>query len=316
MPPVQHLSYPVAILLGLLQGLTEFLPVSSTAHMEIVPQLFGMRDVGAAFSAIVQLGPMVAIIAYFRSDLVRYIEGILRSKSPAKVAPADIDARLGWFTLLGTIPLLIFGFLLQKKVEHEFRELSVTAFSLIILAVLLLAAEIVGRRRKPLEQMSFKESQIIGWAQVLALIPGASRSGVTITAGLFQGLQREAAARFSFLLSIPAITAAGLFESYKVLKHYHLGGETGPYLAGAVAAGLFAYVVVKWFLGFMKEHNTTIFIIYRVLLGVAILILLHTGYIKSVPPGSDVPAAAPGTVAGQQLIVNPDGHFVPASPNQ
>ncbi len=130
-----------------------------------------------------------------------------------------------------------------------------------------------------------KESQVIGWAQVLALVPGASRSGVTITAGLFEGLDRESAARFSFLLSIPAITAAGLYKLFKVLRETHLGPETGPYLVGALVAGLFAYVVIRWFLGYMKEHNTGIFIAYRVLLGLIILYLVHIHYVPDPPLG-------------------------------
>jgi len=311
---VPHISYLVAILLGFLQGLTEFLPVSSTAHMEIVPQLFHLPDPGAAFSAVVQLGPIVAIIAYFRLDLAAYVLGIVRTKTPWAVTADDVDARLGWYTLLGTIPILIFGFLLKKHIETTFRSLNFTAISLIVLALFLWVAEVYGKRRTSLDKMTLKNSQAIGWAQVLALIPGTSRSGVTITAGLFQGLTREAAARFSFLLSIPAITAAGCFELIRVLKHEHFGGEAGPYLAGAVVAGLLAYAVIKWFLGFMKEHNTGVFIAYRILLGIAILVLLHIGYLKTpAPPSAVGSSASGGIVAGQQLEATPDGHFAPVN---
>ncbi len=277
---VPHISWLQAVLLGLLQGLTEFLPVSSTAHMAIAPQLLGMADPGAAFSAVVQLGPIVAIIAYFRNDLIRYVQGILRTKTPANLRRDDVDARLGWYTLLGTLPLVVFGVLLEKKIDTTFRRLDVIAVSLIVLALILLWAERVGKRRIELDRLTFPQSQVIGWAQVLALVPGTSRSGVTITAGLFQGLTREAAARFSFLLSIPAITAAGLYKLYKVLKTTHLGGEAGPYLLAALVAGVFAYVVIRWFLGYMKEHNTGVFIIYRILLGIALLVLLHWGLLK------------------------------------
>jgi undecaprenyl-diphosphatase len=271
-----HITYLQAIILGLLQGLTEFLPVSSTAHMAIAPQLlFHMDDPGAAFSAVVQLGPIVAIIVYFRTDLVKYIQGIMRHPNPRAIPADDTDAKLGWYVVLATIPIIIFGVLLQHKVETVFRSLYVIAFTLIVLALVLYWAERVGAKQVPLERLTFKESQIIGWAQVLSLIPGTSRSGVTITAGLFQGLDRESAARFSFLLSMPAITAAGLFELVKVIHKTHLGAEAGPYFTGAIVAGLFAYVVIRWFLGYMKEHNTTGFIVYRILLGVAILALLH-----------------------------------------
>lgn len=296
-----HLNYMQAVLLGLLQGLTEFLPVSSTAHMAVASRLLFGQDAGAAFSAVVQLGPIAAIIAYFRSDLVRYVNGIFRTKSPTNIAPDDLDARLGWYTLLGTIPLAIFGVLLESKIDTTFRKPSVMGVSLILLALVLLVAERVGKRRKTLEQMNFRESQVIGWAQVLALIPGTSRSGVTITAGLFQGLDRESAARFSFLLSIPAITAAGLYKLIKVFKGAGLGSDVGPYLVGAVVAGLFAYVVVRWFLGYMKEHNTSVFIIYRILLGVALLGLVATHQISDTPPKKEIKKTATAPVTHSPL---------------
>jgi undecaprenyl-diphosphatase len=286
---VFHLNYMQAILLGLLQGLTEFLPVSSTAHMAVASRLLFGQDAGAAFSAVVQLGPIVAIIAYFRADLIRYVQGIVRTKSPLKIGAEDLDARLGWYTLLGTIPLAIFGVLLEHKIDTVFRKPSVMGVSLIVLAVILFVAERVGKRNKTLEQMTLRESQVIGWAQALALVPGASRSGVTITAGLFQGLDRESAARFSFLLSIPAITAAGLYKLLKEVKGTGLGPDIGPYLLGALVAGLFAYVVVRWFLGYMKEHDTMGFIIYRIVLGVALLGLVATHKISDAPPKKEAP---------------------------
>ena len=276
-----HITIIQAVLLGILQGITEFLPVSSTAHMAIFPQLFlGMNDPGAAFSAICQLGPIIAIIAYFRGDLVRYWHGIVRSKSPMNIDRGDVEARLGWFTLLGTLPLMVFGKLLEKRIDTTFRSLYVIAVALIVLGLVLLVAELTGKRTRSLERLTFPQSQAIGWAQVLALIPGTSRSGVTITAGLFQGLDRESAARFSFLLSIPAITAAGLYKLFKALHGGGLSGVLVPAIIGAIVAGVFAYVVVRWFLGFMKEHNTFPFIIYRVALGVLLLVLLRSGRIK------------------------------------
>ncbi|HEY3333356.1 MAG TPA: undecaprenyl-diphosphatase UppP [Capsulimonadaceae bacterium] len=317
MPLDHQITYLQAVLLGLLQGLTEFLPVSSTAHMAIAPQLlFGMPDPGASFSAVVQLGPIVAIIAYFRHDLKRYLDGIIRTKSPANVAADDVDARLGWYTLLGTIPMVIFGLLLESKIDKEFRQLQVMAIGLIALAIVLAIAEYVGKRKKSLEQMSFKESQAIGWAQVLCLVPGTSRSGVTITAALFCGLEREAAARFSFLLSIPAITGAGVYKLAKVLHKSQFSGETGPYLVGTIVAGAFAYVVIKWFLGFMKEHNTSVFIVYRIVLGAVILALLHTGRIHDVPKEPEAPTSTNLSVTSlpaQDYVATPDGHFVPVS---
>ena len=279
------ISYAQAALLGLLQGLTEFLPVSSTAHMAIVPQLLlHMADPGAAFSAVVQLGPIVAIIAYFRQDLVGYVKGIARCPRPFHVPKEDIEARLGWFTLLGTLPLAVFGVLLEKRIDTVFRGLHVIAASLIVLAFVLWLAERKGRQARSLETLTLGQSQVIGWAQVLALVPGTSRSGVTITAGLFQGLDRESAARFSFLLSIPAITAAGGYKLIKVLHQTHLGPQAGPYLFGALVAGLLAYAVVKWFLGFVKTNSTAPFIAWRIGLGILLLVGLHNGWIHERPP--------------------------------
>jgi undecaprenyl-diphosphatase len=276
------ISYAQACLLGMLQGLTEFLPVSSTAHMAVVPQVaFHMGDPGAAFSAVVQLGPIVAIIAYFRADLMRYAKGVVRHPRFWQPAPSDIDARLGWYVVFGTLPLVVGGIIFEHWIDTVFRGLYVIAGCLILLAFVLWYAEVVATRSKTLEHLTWARSLIIGCAQVLALVPGASRSGVTIAAGLFQGLDRESAARFSFLLSIPAITLAGLYKLVKVLRATHLGSQAGPYVFGAIVAGVVAYVVVRWFLGYMKEHSTGLFIGYRIVLGALLLALLQTGYVKS-----------------------------------
>ena len=302
------MDYIQATLLGLLQGLTEFLPVSSTAHMAIAPQLLGWPDPGAAFSAIVQMGPIVAIIFYFRSDLARYVQGILRTGSPTRIPAEDIDARLGWYTLLGTLPGAIAGLLLEKWVDREFRRLEVIAVSLIALAIVLFIAERIGKRNRSLEQLTLGQSQVIGWAQALALIPGTSRSGVTITAGLFQGLDRESAARFSFLLSIPFISAAGLYKLAKAIKAPEMHADLAPSLYAAVIAGVFAYVVVKWFLGYMKEHNTIGFIVYRIALGITLLVLLSRGY--QVKPKAEV--NKPTSAAVSSTVTSPDAGAPPA----
>lgn len=310
---IAPLGWLPAILLGLLQGLTEFLPVSSTAHMAIVPQLFGMEDPGAAFSAIVQLGPIVAIIFYFRNDLGRYVQGIIRTKSPANVAPDDLDARLGWYTLFGSLPILVLGKLLEHFIDKEFRNLIVVGVCMIVLAALLFLAERIGKRSVSLDKMTLGQSQAVGWAQVLGVIPGASRSGSTITAGLLMGLDRESAARFSFLLGIPAITAAGLYKLYKVLKVTHLSGAAPQYLVAALVAGLFAYVVVRWFMGYMKEHNTGIFIVYRMVLGIAVLLLVQRGVLKNALPKDldDAPSKPSAPAASRTLPAAPT-HALPA----
>jgi undecaprenyl-diphosphatase len=304
-----HLSYLQALILGLVQGITEFLPVSSTAHMRILPALLNHfysswpNDTGAAFSAIVQLGPIVGIIAYFRKDLARYVAGVVRSLKQGQLFPkGDTDARLGWYALLATIPLVIAGLALEKKVNGQYRNLYFIAGALIVLALILLVAEIVSKRTRKLESLTFGEAMGIGLAQALALVPGASRSGITITAGLFLGLEREEAARFSFLLSIPAITLAGVYKLLKTLlpqyfgEAHHAAGAVqaappdlsavaGPYLFAALVAGIFAFIVVRWLLGYLSDekHSTMPFIIYRIALGFGLIYLVHLGIVV---PGS------------------------------
>ena len=310
MPPTDnytpYISYFQALILGLVQGITEFLPVSSTAHMRILPALLNHfypqswpNDTGAAFSAIAQLGPMVGIIAYFRKDLGRYLAGLGRSLKLGRLFPkGDEDARLAWYVVFATVPIILAGLALEKKIDGEYRNLNFIAASMIVLALFLLAAEIVGKRTRRLESLTLGQALAIGAAQALAVIPGTSRSGVTITTGLFLGLEREEAARFSFLLSVPAITLAGLYKLGKTLFPKALGdtasahaaivphvatptlGEVaGPYIFAAVVAGIFAYLVVRLLLGYLSnEKNSTLpFIIYRIVLGIALLFLVHLG---------------------------------------
>ncbi len=300
-----------SIVLGLLQGLTEFLPVSSTAHMALASRLLYGTDVGATFSAIVQLGPIVAIIFYFRNDLVKYIKGMARTGSPGKaITNKDTDAKLGWFTLFGTVPLGLAGILLEKKVDTTFRTPAVMGIFLIVLAVILLIAENTSKRTKTLEDINWKNSQTIGWAQALALVPGASRSGVTLTAGLFCGLDRESAARFSFLLSIPAITAAGLYKLVKAVKLGGFKGEATMDVIAAVVAGIVAYAVINWFLGYMKKHNTGIFILYRIALGIVLLLLVATHKISNAPPVKEPAAHPAATQTESRSTVKPQSQFI------
>ena len=302
-----YISYFQALILGLVQGVTEFLPVSSTAHMRILPALLNHfdsswpNDTGAAFSAIAQLGPMVGIIAYFRKDLARYLAGLGRSLKLGKLFPkGDEDARLGWYVVFGTVPIIVAGLALEKKIDGEYRNLYFIAGALIILALFLLAAELVGKKTRRLESLSLGAALGIGVVQALAVIPGTSRSGVTITTGLFLGLEREEAARFSFLLSVPAITLAGLYKLGKTLFPKALGDTAsahaavaphvatpplsavaGPYIFAAVVAGIFAYIVVRWLLGYLtdEKHTTMPFIIYRIALGIALIFLVHLGIV-------------------------------------
>lgn len=291
---VPYISWIHALILGIVQGATEFLPVSSTAHMDILPQLLRWGDPGAAFSAIVQLGPIAAIIGYFRKDLLRYIAGIGRTFKTGQLFPKDdLDARLGWLTIIGTLPFVIAGAILKHKVETVFRSLDYVGAALIILAIVLLIAERIGKRINTLDKLTLPQAFYIGLSQALALIPGASRSGCTITSGLFFNLDREAAARFSFLLSIPAITLAGAYQLVKVLNGTHLSLHVvGPYLFAMLIAGVVAYIVVNWLLGYLSqaEHTTLPFIIYRIVLGIAILALFHSGMIVS--PQAETKTAA------------------------
>ncbi len=284
---IGDITFVRGAVLGVLQGLTEFLPVSSTAHMALASRMLYGEDAGAAFSAVVQLGPIFAILLYFRQDLVRYVQGILRTGTPGKaITTNDTDARLGWFTLLGTVPLAIMGVLLEHKIDTTFRKPSVMGIFLIVLALVMLIAEAQSKRTRELKDITIQDAGAIGLAQVLALVPGASRSGVTITAGLFRGLSRESAARFSFLLSIPAITAAGLYKLLKVVKTTGLGGQAGIYVFSALIAGVVAYAVIAWFLGYMKEHNTKVFIVYRIALGLLLLALVATHKIDNSAPAA------------------------------
>ena len=301
-----YITYFQALILGLVQGVTEFLPVSSTAHMRILPALLNHyypswpNDTGAAFSAIAQLGPMVGIIAYFRKDLARYVAGLTRSIQKGQIFPkGDQDARLAWYVVFATIPIIISGLALEKRIDNEYRNLYFIAGAMIALALVLLAAEVTGKRTRRLESLTLGEALGVGLAQALAVIPGTSRSGVTITTALFLGLEREEAARFSFLLSVPAITLAGLYKLLKTLfpqtfgeslagAHTvlvaapptpHLSEVAGPYIFAAAVAGVFAYIVVRWLLGYLSDekHSTLPFILYRIALGLALIALVHLG---------------------------------------
>jgi undecaprenyl-diphosphatase len=277
---VEGISWLQAAVIGLVEGLTEFLPVSSTAHMAVVPQLLKWPDPGAAFSAVVQLGPTLAIILYFRHELANYLRGMVKYPNPLRVPAEETNARLGWFTLLASLPILGVGFLLKDYIEGPFRSLYVIAGAFVAYGLVLWLAEVVGKRLRTLEQMTFRESQVIGWAQCLALIPGVSRSGATMSAALFQGLDRESALRFSFLLSIPGITAAGLFELYKDVLKAGSPIAVGPLLLGTFIAGISAYVVIHWFLEYVRKHSTLVFIVYRIVVGILLFILLGVGALK------------------------------------
>ncbi len=269
-----------AIILGIVQGLTEFLPISSTGHLRIVPAFLGWEDPGAAFTAVTQLGTMAAVLLYFREDLVRIAFAWWRSVFDRPLR-RELDARLGWYIVLGTIPIGIFGVLFKDQIETGARDLYLIGVTLIVLGLVLLLAEKVGTRERSIEQIRTKDGFAIGLAQALALVPGVSRSGATITAGLFMGLDRPAAARFSFLLSVPAVVLSGLLELGTILSDDD--GDNASLLALVVAtlmAFVSGYAAIAWMLRFLTSHSTVVFVVYRVALGALVLVLVSTGTIE------------------------------------
>ncbi len=272
-----------SFLLGIIQGITEFLPISSTAHLTLAGKVFGLIDPArpedwTAFIAIMQLGTVAAVIIYFFRD----VTGILRSMAGdafRAVPPGEQrwshHSRMGWYIVIGTIPVAVIGLFFKKVIEGTLtKEVSTIATSMIGLAVLLFVAERVGKRKRGEEQTTWVDAIVIGFAQACALIPGSSRSGTTITAGLFTGLTREAAARFSFLLSIPAVIASGLFELYEARHHLADLGGLAPIIISTVVSGIVGYSAIALLLRYLKTHTTSVFIVYRILLGILLWILL------------------------------------------
>jgi undecaprenyl-diphosphatase len=263
-----------AIILGITQGLTEFLPISSTAHLRLVPAFAGWEDPGTAFTAVVQLGTMAAVLLYFRNDLWNIARAWLRSLRDPE-ARGTLDARLGWYLILGTVPISILGLAFKDKIETDARQLVLIGIALIVLGVVLEVAEKVGRKTREVESLTMKDGILIGCAQACALVPGVSRSGSTITAGLLLGLTREAAARYSFLLSVPAVVLSGLFE----LKDVGDGGGAGavPTIIATLFAFIVGYASIAWLLKYLAKHPVTVFVVYRIVLGVVVLALVAGG---------------------------------------
>jgi undecaprenyl-diphosphatase len=266
-----------SIVLGIVQGLTEFLPISSSAHLRIVPAILGWEDPGAAFTAVCQLGTEAAVLIYFRHELWAIVTKWLRG--PRRFE--DPDVRLGWFLIVATIPIGILGFIFRDDIETGARNLWLVGTVLIVFALVLGYADRVGRHERNVEQLSARDGVLIGLAQSLSLVPGVSRSGATMSAGLLLGLERPAAARFSFLLAIPAVVASGLFE----LKDVITGDErsttpVGYVLVATVVAFIVGYAAIAWLLRYLAHHSVNIFVVYRVLLGSTVLILVATGAIS------------------------------------
>jgi undecaprenyl-diphosphatase len=265
-----------ALVLGVVQGLTEFLPISSTAHVQVVPMLLGWGDPGVAVIAVIQLGSIAAVIGYFRRDLAEVLRGVVRACRHGQWR--DPQARLGVAIVLGTVPILLAGVAVKRWLpdydNSPLRSLTSIAIVSIVMALLLALAELVGRRRRQLDQVQPRDGLLVGLAQALALIPGVSRSGSTLTASLFDGWERPAAARFSFLLGIPAITLAGLVQLREALLSPANGGLL-PMLVGIAAAAVVSWLAIAWLLRFLQQHSTWVFVTYRLVFGAALLIWLR-----------------------------------------
>lgn len=275
------MSWLQVVVLSVVQGLTEFLPVSSSGHLAITSRLFFADDAGASFTAVTQLGTEFAVLVYFARDIVRIVKAWFSGLF--NPATRDADYRLGWYVIIGTIPIGLLGLLFKDEIRTGARNLWLIATALVVFSAVIAAAEYFGRQTRDVEQLTWRDGVIVGLAQCLALLPGVSRSGATISAGLFLGLNRELAARFGFLLAIPAVFASGLFS---LPDAFHPVGEgmsaTGPQLlVSTVIAFVVGLAAVAWFLRFLVRHSMYWFVGYRVVVGAVVMILLGTGVVAA-----------------------------------
>jgi len=275
------MSWAQTIVLSIVQGLTEFLPVSSSGHLNIVSRLCWGADAGASFTAVIQLGTELAVLVFFAKDIVRIIKawfiGLFH-----KDRRDNLDYKMGWYVIVGTIPIGLIGFLAKDAIRDNLRSLWVTASVLVVYSFVFMAAEKWGSRKRDFDQLTMKDSIIMGCAQCLALIPGVSRSGGTISAGLFIGLKRSVATRYSFLLAIPAVLASGIFSLPDAFNPTHGQAATSSQLGvGVVIAFILGYISIAWLLKFVEKHSLNWFAGYRVIVGVIVLILLGTGVLTA-----------------------------------
>ncbi|MGQ4598954.1 undecaprenyl-diphosphate phosphatase [Nocardia sp. R6R-6] len=308
------MTWVQALVLGLVQGLTEFLPVSSSAHLRIVSAVFFGDDAGASFTAVTQLGTETAVLVYFAKDIWRIVlawfAGLRERVSPRdrqelplhdqpttklpvitaehtrvldQQTQRELDYRIGWYVIIATIPIGVLGFLFKDHIRTSARNLWLVSFMLIAFALVIAAGEYYGRKIRPLEQLTTRDGLIMGFAQCLALIPGVSRSGATATAGLFLGLEREAAVRFSFLLAIPAVTASGLFSLPDAFQPAGegLNASGAQLLVATIVAFVVGYASVAWLLKFVGKHSLGWFVGYRIVLGLIIMGLLAAGVVPA-----------------------------------
>ncbi|MBA2946814.1 undecaprenyl-diphosphate phosphatase [Streptomyces himalayensis] len=283
------MSWFESLILGLVQGLTEFLPISSSAHLRLTAAFAGWHDPGAAFTAITQIGTETAVLIYFRKDIARIISAWFRSLSD-KTMRGDHDAQMGWLVIVGSLPIGVLGVTFKDQIEGPFRDLRLIATTLIVMGVILgiadrLAArdEVGGRHRavkerKTLKELGVRDGLIYGICQAMALVPGVSRSGATISGGLLMGYKREAAARYSFLLAIPAVLASGLFELKDAGESGHV--SWGPTIFATLIAFAVGYAVIAWFMKFISTKSFMPFVYYRILLGVVLFALVAMGVLS------------------------------------
>lgn len=272
-PSESEINIFQAFILGLVQGITEFLPISSTAHLKVVPVVLGWGDPGVAFTAVIQLGSIAAVLWYFWQDLKNVAVGVFQAVRKRDYTSSDFQLALG--IGLGTIPIVFFGILIKILIpnfdESPLRSLTAIAIASIVMALLLGLAEKIGKRQRTFEKLDYKDGLLMGLGQALALIPGVSRSGSTITTGLLIGLERSSAARFSFLLGIPAITIAGLVELEGILDNGFNNIEVAPLIIGTLSSAVFSYLSIAWLIRYLQTKSTWIFVWYRLAFGVAIL---------------------------------------------
>ena len=268
-----------AVVLGTLQGLTEFLPISSSAHLRIFPEILGWGDPGAAFTAVIQIGTELAVLIYFRKDIWRIGSTWTRSLYRAEYR-GHLDARMGWFIIIGSLPIVLLGILLKDVIERDFRNLWIIGTTLIVLGVILGVADRVSSSSRKIKEMSLRDAVLMGLAQACALVPGVSRSGATISMGRFLGYEREAATRYAFLLAIPAVVGAGLFE-LREIPHGDNAYGWGPTVVATVVSFVVGYAAIAWLLRYVSTKSYLPFVLYRIGLGALTLALVGAGVLSA-----------------------------------
>jgi undecaprenyl-diphosphatase len=268
-----------ALVLGTLQGVTEFLPISSSAHLRILPELLGWGDPGAAFTAVIQIGTELAVLVYFREDIWNIAKAWTLSLFKPEYR-GHLDARMGWFVIIGSLPIVVLGIFLKDTIESQFRNLWLVAAMLIVMGLVLGLADKIGGDEKRIKQMNIRDAILMGAAQSLALVPGVSRSGATLSMGRFLSYERAAATRYSFLLAIPAVVGAGIYQLKEIPNGENMYGPM-PTLVATVVSFVIGYAAIAWLLKFVSHHTLAPFVIYRVLLGSGVIVLLSAGVISA-----------------------------------